>query len=461
MAGIMTEEEKARRARLEAFNKLIEEGVGRKSLLSQIELSAEEEKRQLGQRLVDEKLAALAPEDGEPKPCPRCGKLTRVRARGVPRTFKSLSGTHTFQRNTHYCETCREGFAPRDEELGLSKDSAVSTEVAKRLSDFFMNDPFHTAEKRWPLHYPHLPVSANQFRQDAERLGEAMEASAVGVLESALKPPGLVAAHVLYVQNDGALVSMQSGEWKEVKSAVLFESGRHARGTDASRGVISQARYVSVLGGQDAFKTALKAALQIENAVRAASVVWIADGAKGNWALASQLAPTATQILDWYHAAQHAADCAKALFGEQDACVAPFRQRLESLLFCGNVQLALRELRACIALAPSGAPLKALTQLIGYYRENQRRMAYDVYRERGLLIGSGVIESAHRHVIHARMKRAGQHWGEDGGRRMARMRAAYITAGPARFFDAIHWAHRETLRYKGVAKPPKRRASNR
>ena len=77
------------------------------------------------------------------------------------------------------------------------------------------------------------------------------------------------------------------------------------------------------------------------------------------------------------------------------------------------------------------------------------------------LVSSGVIESTHRHVIQARMKRAGQHWGHRGGRQMARMRAAYKTAGPDRFFDAIHWAHRETMLHGRLPKPLKRRASNR
>jgi hypothetical protein len=195
--------------------------------------------------------------------------------------------------------------------------------------------------------------------------------------------------------------------------------------------------------------------------MRAALVVWLADGARGNWALASKLLPRALQILDWYHAIEHASDCAKLLFGEADACVSLFTQRVQQLLLSGQIKQCIKELQATIEFAPSGAPLKALTELIGYYRENQRRMRYDEYLRRGLLIGSGPIESAHRHVIHRRMKQAGQHWGERGGRRMARMRAAYRTAGPKRFFEAIHWANRQTMRTGHLPKPMKRRASNR
>jgi hypothetical protein len=343
----------------------------------------------------------------------------------------------------------------------LSKESEVTTEVAKRLADFYLNDPFEVAEARWPIHYPYMPASANQFRQDAERFGEKLEAADERVLASSLQPPTKQRPSTLYVQNDGAMVSMQTGEWKEVKSAVIFSDDKHVKGTAERRGQISEAHYVSVLGDQEAFSKVLAPTLQVMNAARATVVVWLADGARGNWALAWRLAPRAVQVLDWFHAVEHASDCAKLLFGEGDPCVRLFTQRVEQLLISGQVKQCIKQLQDTIEFAPGGAALKSLAELISYYRENQRRMRYDDYLQRGLLIGSGVIESAHRHVIQRRMKQAGQHWGERGGRRMARMRAAYRTAGPARFFNAIHWAYRETMRSRRIAKPAKRRASNR
>ena len=44
---------------------------------------------------------------------------------------------------------------------------------------------------------------------------------------------------------------------------------------------------------------------------------WFRDGAKGNWRLADSLAPRSVQILDWYHAVEYSADCARAEFGER------------------------------------------------------------------------------------------------------------------------------------------------
>src|SRR5262245_31370390 len=91
----------------------------------------------------------------------RCGKNVRVRNRDVPRTFPSLSGTHTIRRNYHSCEECKEGFYPRDEFLGLPKEGEVSVELEKRQADFLVNDVFETAEVRLNFHCPHLKASAN------------------------------------------------------------------------------------------------------------------------------------------------------------------------------------------------------------------------------------------------------------------------------------------------------------
>ncbi len=43
------------------------------------------------------------------------------------------------------------------------------------------------------------------------------------------------------------------------------------------------------------------------------------------------------------------------------------------------------------------------------------------------------------------MKRAGQHWAMRNARRMARLWAAYRTAGALGFYAAIRRAHRDTL----------------
>ena len=59
-----------------------------------------------------------------------------------------------------------------------------------------------------------------------------------------------------------------------------------------------------------------------------------------------------------------------------------------------------------------------------YLRTNRQRLRYDLFRQRGLLGGSGPIEAAHRTLLQVRLKRSGQRWSNDGLDRLVRLRSA-------------------------------------
>jgi hypothetical protein len=60
--------------------------------------------------------------------------------------------------------------------------------------------------------------------------------------------------------------------------------------------------------------------------------------------------------------------------------------------------------------------------LIDYYRDNASRMRYDEYLRLGYGIGSGAVESAHKQVVHARMRQGGMRRSEAGARRLLALR---------------------------------------
>lgn len=221
------------------------------------------------------------------------------------------------------------------------------------------------------------------------------------------------------------------------------------------------ARYVAVVGGQAEFAPALEEALHIENIDAAYSVVWVGDGAPSNWTLADQLAPDAVQILDWYHALEHAMTCGKVLLGEDSPWLPAWQARVETLLAEGDPEAMLEELMACVPLAEKRRgrdrvdALAALDDLVRYYRNNSHRMKYRLYREHHFPIGSGAIESAHKHLLQTRMKRAGQRWAMRNARKMARLRAAYRTTGALKVHGAIRRARRAT-KERGAIKRERR-----
>ena len=64
-------------------------------------------------------------------------------------------------------------------------------------------------------------------------------------------------------------------------------------------------------------------------------------------------------------------------------------------------------------------------------------MRYAWCEAQGLPIGSGAIDSAHRHVLQKRLKLAGQHWIPKRAVRLAKLRAAQATCGPKAVYGAI------------------------
>lgn len=424
--------------------------------MSEMELAVEKLKGDSGDPAILAMLSRMRPEKPTGKACPKCGKRIPVKVRDRERTVRSLSGPVTFKRNYHYCEDCKHGFYPVDRLLNLPEEGELSSEMEKRVLDFAINDVYGECAARWNLHYPQQPISENLLRRVIARVGEQCETADQGQLQEELKPSA-PPAEVLVVEVDGSLLPIRGPEpWKEAKVGVVY---RHDY--DANRPIGGSARYVAVVNGFGEFAPVLEEALHVERIDEVPMVVWVGDGAPCNWTLADQLAPDAVQILDWHHAVEHAVDCGKVLLGEESPFLPLWQKRAEALLAEGPDAI-IAELMECVPEAEKRRrdkvdALQALDDLVRYYRTNLHRMKYRLLREQGLPIGSGAVESAHRHMLQTRMKRAGQRWAMRNARRMARLRAAYRTAGPLAFYDAIRRAshtrpvtargHRNGFRY--------------
>ena len=63
--------------------------------------------------------------------------------------------------------------------------------------------------------------------------------------------------------------------------------------------------------------------------------------------MADELAPTAVQILDPMHAIEHASNCAKILFVDNDNTVKLWVERVKFILYQDRPSALLLELRAC------------------------------------------------------------------------------------------------------------------
>jgi len=177
---------------------------------------------------------------------------------------------------------------------------------------------------------------------------------------------------------------------------------------------------VTCLGNADAIFSRLWAELEQLGWLGANTVVvLVGDGAEWIWNRA-WIFPRRCEILDFWHALEHAWRFARLPYGEGSKRAERWVHQLAQDLRAGKVEAVIQRLQR---LTPSNEDARQyLKELIGYYRDNAQRMRYDEYLRLGYGIGSGAVESAHKQVVHARMRQAGMRWSEAGARRLLALR---------------------------------------
>lgn len=143
--------------------------------------------------------------------------------------------------------------------------------------------------------------------------------------------------------------------------------------------------------------------------------------------------PHATQIVDWFHAAERLWAVGKACFPEEGKRKAWVQDCLDDL-WAGRVD---KVLQALDRLDLAAADEDDLRQMPGYFQRHQPRMSYHQYRVAGYPIGSGTVESGINIVVHHRLKRQGRGWNRDNAQALL---AALSELHSARF----EWAWQRT-----------------
>ena len=162
--------------------------------------------------------------------------------------------------------------------------------------------------------------------------------------------------------------------------------------------------------------------------VAALLLVILGDGASWIWARAADLAESGQKvwyILDFWHACDHLAKISKTLYGEATEQFSTCYERWRSLLWQGCVAAVIKELKELHASGRyTDKQCYDIQGEINYFTENKERMDYPLYRSVPLPIGSGVVESACKNVVAARMKQSGMMWTLDGAKDMLQLRAS-------------------------------------
>lgn len=350
----------------------------------------------------------------QPKPGEECKGRVSVGVNGIFGSFK-------LARAYYYHPGKKRGHFPADAALGL--ESGNTPALARLVCLEGADESSYQKAEDHLRETGGIEFSARQIQRLVQSIGkEAQDWQQ----REALKPlPEAKAVPKLYVSADATGVPMRREE-------LAGRKGKQPDGTAKTRMaylgcVFTQHKqdekgapirdhdsttYVSSFQSIDQFGPMLRQEAIRRGLSLASSVVMLIDGAVGLANMGRSCFPTALQIVDFYHALEHAGRILVALLGSKEH--PDYKKRLSRwaklLLKNGVAKLIAQARLECVGKSCA----TEVEEELHYFEANVSRMQYGTFRKQGLFIGSGVVEAGCKTVIGARCKQSGMFWRQSG-----------------------------------------------
>ncbi len=344
-------------------------------------------------------------------------------------TADCIFGSFPLVRDYYYHEDKKQGHYPADAALGLegAKTPALARLVCLEGAD---ESSYQKAENHL-RETGGIQVSARQIQRLVQEVGPV--AQSWQEREAQVPEPESKAVPVMYVSADASGVPMR-------KEELEGRAGKQSDGSAKTRMpylgcVFTQHKrdeeghpmrdhesttYVSSFGSIDEFGPILRQEAIRRGLALAMQVVFLIDGAIGLAKMGLDCFRGAIQIVDFYHALEHAGHVLVALLGskEHTEYKARLRRWAKQLLQDKVEKLIAQVRKECAGTSRSEAVEKELA----YFVNNVERMQYGTYRRQGFFIGSGVVEAGCKTVIGSRCKQSGMFWSEPGAENVLALR---------------------------------------
>lgn len=223
------------------------------------------------------------------------------------------------------------------------------------------------------------------------------------------------------VSIDGGMVNIREQGWRELKVGTVFDvelrlerNPQTQELDEIAHGV--DVHYTAVLGSKDEFTPALWALAVQHQLPTARNRSVVADGALWIWDVAEDVCPDGQQVVDWYHAVEHLYAAAIALYPNESDLAKRHHwfKTYTNHLYMGRIETIVAILHK-----------RGVSHLATYFERHKRRMQYLEFREAGLPIGSGTIESGVKQ-FKQRLAGTGMRWLLDNAKRMIILRSAIL-----------------------------------
>lgn len=299
---------------------------------------------------------------------------------------------------------------------------SYSRPLQRALTDFGADVPFAEVVKKMREHYG-VEVSASAARQITESHGERMREQQEDRLIGQLGPEA--GWDRIITEADGSLVPIVRQEaadvapgadrrkqkeliWREARLCLAHEPGQ------------LRARYAATLGDVESTGARWLDCVARAGAGSKTKIHCVGDGAA--W-IAIQarhsFGDQASYLVDFYHVSEYLSAAAVRI---APTGTTNWRREQQARLKENDLDAVLAELRPHLESAQTPdteAPVKVCHRYLSNQREH---LDYRSALAQSLPIGSGEVESGHRYVIQARLKRPGAWWKEENAEKMLALR---------------------------------------
>lgn len=371
---------------------------------------------------------------------PRPGEVHKSREAIL---VQCIFGQFELFRDYYYHPGKKQGHYPADDALGL--EVGYTPALAKLLCLEGADETAYLKAQRHLEQTGGISVSARQIQRVVQRVGSAAQQWQERPAEPAECERS--DAPIMYGSADGTGVPMVPEELvgrkgkqsdgkaktRQVYLGCVFtqhrvdEKGRPVRDWESTT-------YVSSFKPIDQFGPLLRQEALRRGMGSAAKMVLLLDGANGLENMGKQNFKDCVQIVDFYHAIEHAGLVLAALIGKDHPDYKPRLSRWVKRLLKDKVEALIEQTRQECAGKPQ-AP--AVEEALHYFVSNVSRMQYGTFRAAGYFIGSGVVEAGCKTVIGSRCKQSGMFWSESGAENVLALRCIHNSRRLDQF-----WKHR-------------------
>jgi hypothetical protein len=345
--------------------------------------------------------------------------------------MQGIFGSFELSRDYYYHAGKAQGHYPVDAALGL--EVGYTPALAKLLCLEGADESTYLKAERHLEQTGGITVSARQIQRVVQRVGSAAQQWQERSAEPGTCHRGEVP--IMYVSADGTGVPMVPEELagrkgkqpdgkaktRQVYLGCVFtqhqvdEKGRPVRDWDSTS-------YVSSFESIDQFGPLLRQEALRRGMGSALKVVLLLDGAHGLENMGKINFKDFLQIVDFYHALEHAGLVLAALIGKDHPDYTKQLSHWAKRLLKDEVQALIDQTRQECAGKPQEL---AVEKALHYFVTNVQRMQYGTFRAAGYFIGSGVVEAGCKTVIGGRCKQSGMFWSESGAENILAFRCIH------------------------------------